>query len=72
MAPTPTPAPPEGPYELHVILDRRMQDYLKYSAQLAFKMGDIPKPDLVNLVNLFINWGLSIQKRKWLDKIGYR
>ena len=35
-------------------------------------MGDIPKPDLVNLMNLFITWGLSIQKKKWLDRVGYR
>ena len=30
-------------------------------------MGDIPKLDLVDLINLFIGWGLSIQK-KWLNR----
>jgi hypothetical protein len=31
-------------------------------------MGDIPKPDLVDLMNLFIGWRLSIQKKKWLSR----
>jgi len=37
----------------------------------AYKMGDIPKADLVDLINLFIGWGLSVQK-KWLDQMGYK
>ena len=49
-----------------------MQPVLKDAADLAYEMGDIPKPDLVNLINLFIVWGLSIQKKKWLDRMGYR
>jgi len=48
-----------------------MQPVLKDSAE-PYKMGDILKPDLVDLMNLFIGWGLSIQKKKWLDRMGYR
>jgi len=49
-----------------------MQPVLKDAADIAYEMGDIPKPDLVNLINLFIVWGLSTQKKKWLDHMGYR
>jgi len=28
--------------------------------------------DLIDLMNLFIGWGLTIQKKKWLDRIGYK
>ena len=62
----------EGEYGLHIRLAREMQPVLKGAADLAYKMGDIPKPDLVNLTNLFIVWGLSILKKKWLDRTGYR
>ena len=30
---------------------------LKDAAELAYRMGSIPKPDLVDLMNLFIGWG---------------
>jgi len=62
----------EGEYGLHIRLAREMQPVLKDAADLAHKMGDIPKPDLVSLINLFIVWGLNIQKKKWLDRMGYR
>jgi len=62
----------QGEYGLHIRLAREMQPVLKGAADLAYEMGDIPKPDLVNLTNLFIVWGLSIQKKKWLDRMGYR
>lgn len=61
-----------GEYGLHIRLAREMQPALKEAAELAYAMGDIPKPDLGNLINLFIVWGLSIQKQKWLDRMGYR
>jgi len=35
-------------------------------------MGDIPRPDLVDLMSLFIIWGMAIQKKKWLDRVGYK
>ena len=45
---------------------------LKDAAEIAYRLGDIEKPDLVDLMNLFINWGMSILKRKWLDRMGYK
>jgi len=59
-------------YDLHIKVPAEMRQMLKDSAELAFKLGDIPKPDLVDLMNLFIGWGLQIQKQKWLDRVGYR
>jgi hypothetical protein len=35
-------------------------------------LGRYAQPDLVNLMNLFISWGVAIQKKKWLDRVGYR
>jgi hypothetical protein len=62
----------EEKYGLHIRLDKGMQPTLKDAAELAYRMGDIPKPDLTHLMNLFIGWGMSIQKKKWLDHVGYR
>ncbi len=62
----------QGEYGLHIRLAREMQPVLKGAADIAYKMGDISKPDLVNVINLFIAWGLSIQKKKWLDRMEYR
>jgi len=50
----------EENYDLHIRLSREMQPVLKDSAELAYKMGDILKPDLVDLINLFAGWALSI------------
>ncbi len=63
---------PKPDYDLHIKVPAEMRPVLKDSAELAYKMGDIPKPDLVDLMNLFIGWGLTIQKKKWLDRVGYR
>ncbi|MBC8273574.1 MAG: hypothetical protein H8E40_01190 [Chloroflexi bacterium] len=73
----PTPEPVETSeakpdYDLHIKVPAEMRSILRDSAELAFKLGDIPKPDLVDLMNLFIGWGLEIQKQKWLDRVGYR
>ncbi|GAI35598.1 unnamed protein product [marine sediment metagenome] len=73
----PTPEPVETPeakpdYDLHIKVPAEMRSILRDSAELAFKLGDISKPDLVDLMNLFISWGLQIQKQKWLDRSGYR
>lgn len=74
--PTPEVKEPETEakpdYDLHIKVPAEMRQMLKDSAELAFKLGDIPKPDLVDLMNLFIGWGLHIQKEKWLDRVGYR
>ena len=45
---------------------------LRDSAELAYKMGDILKPDLIDMMSLFTGWGLMIQKKKWLERVGYR
>jgi len=42
------------------------------SACSAPLLGRYAQPDLVDLMNLFIEWGLTIQKKKWLDRVGYR
>ena len=59
-------------YDLHIKVPADMRQKLKDCAELAYKMGDIPKPDLVNLMNLFISWGMAVLKKKWLDKVGYK
>lgn len=59
-------------YDLHIKVPADMRQTLKDAATLAFKMGDIPKPDLVNLMNLYIEWGMAVQKKKWLDRVGYK
>ena len=59
-------------YDLHIKVPEEMRQRLRDCAELAYKMGDIPKPDLVDLMNLFISWGMAIQKKKWLDRVGYR
>jgi len=61
----------EGKYGLHIVLAKDMQPKLRDAVELAYRMGDIPKPDLVDLMNLYISWGMSIQKKKWLDRMGY-
>jgi len=68
----PEPSEAKTDYDLHIKVPAEMRQLLKDSAELAFKLGDIPKPDLVDLMNLFIGWGLQIQKQKWLDRVGYR
>ena len=51
----------------------RWQKWTKiWQRRLNGKMGDIPKPDLVELMNLFIGWGMTVLKKKWLDRVGYK
>ena len=70
---SPEPVPEMEPdYDLHIKIPANMRLTLRDCAELAYKMGDIPKPNMVNLMNLFITWGMSIQKKKWLDRAGYR
>ncbi len=52
----------EADYDLHIKVPPEMRPVLRDSAELAFKLGDIPKSKLVELMNLFIGWGLKIQK----------
>jgi hypothetical protein len=66
---TPEPKPD---YDLHIKVPAEMRQTLQDCAELAYKMGDIPKPSQVNLMNLFIGWGMAVLKKKWLDRVGYR
>ena len=54
-------------YDLHIKVQAEVRSVLRDSAELAYKMGGIPKPDLVDLMNLFIGWGLTIQKKIGLN-----
>ena len=63
---------PKTQYDLHIMVPEEMRTVLKDAAELAYQMGSIPKPDLVNLMNLFIGWGMAILKQKWLERSGYR
>jgi len=63
---------PGSVYDLHIKVPEEMRDRLKDAAVLAFRLGSIPKPDLVNLMNLFIDWGMIVLKDKYLDRRGYR
>lgn len=70
---TPPPEPePKQEYDLHIKVPAEMRQKLKDCAELAYKMGDTPKPDLVDLMNLFITWGMTVMHKKWLDRIGYK
>jgi len=57
-------------YDLHIKVPAEMRAILQTAAVLAHKMGDIPKPELRSLMNLYIAQGLAIQKRKWLNRMG--
>jgi len=41
-------------YDLHIKVQAEVRSVLRDSAELAYKMGDIPKSDLIDLMNLFI------------------
>ena len=57
---------------LHIKVDREKQQELRDAAELAFGLGAIEKPDLTNIVNLFIGWGMAVLKKKCLDRMGYK
>lgn len=63
--------PKAGTYDLHIKVPNEMRDTLKDTAELAYKLELIPKPDLVDLMNLFIGWGMVVLKKQWLDRVGY-
>ena len=65
-------AEPGAVYDLHIKVPEEMRAILVNAAQLAYCLGDIPKPALVYLMNLFIGWGLHVQKEKWLVRMGHR
>ena len=63
---------PRAEYDLHIKVPSEMRERLKDAAELAYRLGGIPKTDLVDLMNLFIGWGMTILKKQWLDRVGYR
>ncbi len=65
------PAEAKADYGLHSKILSEMRGVLKDGAELGLHLVNIFKPDLVDLLNLFIGRGLSIQKKKWLDRMGY-
>ena len=57
-------------YEIHIRVPREMQEKLKKSAQLAYKLGLITKPELAELMNLYIGWGMNTLKSQYLKRMG--
>ena len=57
----------EPRYDLHTEVISEMHEVLSNAGKLIYKMGDIPKPNLVELINVFIGSGLNIRNKKWLD-----
>ena len=49
-------------YDLYIVVPRAIQEKLKKSAELAYKLGLITKPKLAELMNLFIGLGMSTLK----------
>jgi len=63
---------PKQEYDLHIIVPEEMRDKLKDAAVLAFRMEKISKPALIDLMNLFIVWGMTVLKQQWQDRKGYK
>lgn len=59
-------------YDLHIKVPNEVRGKLRDAAELAYRLEQIPKPDLVDLMSLFIGWGLTVLKQQWLDRMGYR
>lgn len=72
-APSVTPVEPEqkGAYDLHIKVPEEMRQKLKDATDLAYKMNLIAKPDLVDLMNLWIGWGFALLKKHWATRVGY-
>lgn len=73
-APDVTPVEPEqkGIYDLHIKVPEELRQKLKDATDLAYKMDLIAKPDLIDLMNLWIGWGFAILKKQWKERAGYR
>ncbi len=65
-------AVPKAEYDLHIKVPKGMRTTLEDAAELTYRMGIIPKLDLVDLMNLVISWGLTVPKQQWQDRTGYR
>ena len=57
-------------YDLHIVAPRAMKDKLKKSAELAYKLGLISKPQLAELMNFYIGWGMNVLKTQYLKRMG--
>jgi len=70
---TATEAKPDEQYEFHIKLHgANIDEKLKDAATVAYRLGLITKPTLAQLMSLFIGWGLSVLKKQWLERVGYR
>jgi len=61
-----------GIYDLHIKVPRDMQDKLKKAAVLANKLGLTPKPELTELMDLFVGWGLYFLHEEYLKRMGLK
>jgi len=59
-----------GIYEIHIRVPREMQGKLKKAAVLANKLGLTPKPELAELMDLFVGWGLYFLHEEYLKRMG--
>lgn len=48
------------------------QSELTDAAELASELQVVPKPDLVDLIDLFIRRGVNVLKLQWNDYMGYK
>ena len=62
----------ESLYDLHIRLEPKMRETLKQSAKLAYKLGLTPKPELIELMNLYIACGQQILKSKYRERMGIK
>jgi len=68
-----TPKVTTEQYEFHIRLHGAdIDEKLKDATTVAYRLELIPKPQLAQLMSLFIAWGLAILKQRWLDRVGYR
>lgn len=63
---------PSEIYELHIKLERKMQETLKQSAILAYKLGLTTRPELIELMNRYLAWGQEILKTKYRERMGIK
>ncbi len=65
-------AVPKADYDLHIKIPEEMRATLEDAAELTYRMRIVPKPDLVDLMNLVIVWGFAILKQSYQERKGYR
>ena len=59
-----------GVYDLHIQVPWKMQEKLRKTAELAYKMGLTQKPSLAELMELFLGWGFNGLRNIWGEKMG--